>query len=268
MKDYGKVSVIMPAYNHSELTKKAIKSVIDQTYKNWELVVVDDCSSDDTGEAVASFSDPRIRYFRNESNQGCAYSRNRAIKESSGEWVATLDSDDMWANEKLEKQLKFMCDHRYTFTCTEYIEVNADDIPTGILVSAPKKITRYRHGQYGGYIGTLTVMYSQKKYGHIQIDERIKNGANDEAIYWKIYDQGATCFLLKDVLSYYHVHDDSCSHSSRLDNLKTQYRFFRILGNNKALSLFRALRNGVFYVLVKKPFYRKKVNPADYVVKY
>jgi glycosyltransferase involved in cell wall biosynthesis len=267
MKDYGKVSVIMPAFNHAEFTAKAIRSVIDQTYQNWELMVVDGGSTDNTAEVVASFKDPRIHYLKDPQNYGCAYSRNNGIRHSTGDWIALLDNDDMWAKQKLEKQLVFMDQHGYTFSCTNYIEVDENDKPTGILVTAPKRIGRYRMGQYG-YQGCLTVMYSQKKFGTIQINDKIKNGQNDEALYWELYKQGAVCYLLPEVLAYYRVHSDSVSRRSHLGNLRVQCQLYRDLGHNSFVSWIRAFRNAFFYVLVKKPFYRKKIkvnsNGVDY----
>jgi teichuronic acid biosynthesis glycosyltransferase TuaG len=267
MKDYGKVSVIMPAFNHSEFTAKAIKSVLDQTYQNWELMVVDGGSTDDTAAVVASFKNPRIHYLKDPQNYGCAYSRNNGIRHSTGDWIALLDNDDMWAKQKLEKQLAFMSEHGYSFSCTNYIEVDENDKPNGILVTAPKRMGKYRMSQYG-YQGCPTVMYSQKKFGQIQINDKIANGQNDEGLYWKLYEQGAVCYLLPEVLAYYRVHNDSCSRRSKLQNLRVQHNLYLCLGNNRLVAWIRAIRNGFFYALVKKPFYRRKINKETYSVEY
>ena len=105
MKD-GLVSVIMPSWNTGRFIAESIQSVINQTYHNWELIIVDDCSTDNTDEVVMSFSDSRIKYLKNEKNLGAAFSRNRAMREARGEWLAFLDSDDLWRKNKLEKQDK------------------------------------------------------------------------------------------------------------------------------------------------------------------
>ena len=92
------VSIIMPSYNTGRYIAESIRSILAQTYADWELLIVDDCSSDDTDEVVAQFlGDERIRYFKNERNSGAAVSRNRALREAKGRWIAFLDSDDLWA---------------------------------------------------------------------------------------------------------------------------------------------------------------------------
>ena len=104
----GLVSIVMPSWNTARFIGDSIRSVLAQTYPHWELLIVDDCSTDDTDDVVASFADARIRFFKNETNSGAAVSRNRALREAEGEWIAFLDSDDLWAPDKLEKQIAFM----------------------------------------------------------------------------------------------------------------------------------------------------------------
>ena len=102
------VSIIMPSYNTGKFIKETINSVLNQTYNNWELIIVDDCSTDDTEEIVNAIKDNRIKFLKNSTNSGAAISRNKAIKEAKGKWIAFLDSDDLWKKEKIEKQIKFM----------------------------------------------------------------------------------------------------------------------------------------------------------------
>lgn len=102
------VSIIMPSYNTASFISKTIESVLNQTYKNWELLIVDDCSTDDTDEIVSKYNDKRIVYLKNEKNSGAAISRNRALRNAKGKWISFLDSDDLWHPTKLEKQIKFM----------------------------------------------------------------------------------------------------------------------------------------------------------------
>ena len=100
------VSIMMPAYNAGKYIGRAIESVLAQTYENWELIIVDDCSTDNTYEIAASYKDPRIRIFRNDVNIGPGPSRNEAIKYSRGEWLAYLDADDIWLPQRLERLIK------------------------------------------------------------------------------------------------------------------------------------------------------------------
>ena len=105
----GMVSIIMPSWNTDKFIAESIQCVIDQTYKNWELLIVDDCSTDNTDEVVKPFlEDSRIKYLKNEKNSGAALTRNRAMREAQGEWIAFLDSDDLWTPDKLEKQENFL----------------------------------------------------------------------------------------------------------------------------------------------------------------
>ena len=102
------ISVIMPVFNVERYIREAVDSVVSQTYENWELLIIEDCSSDSTAEIINTFSDPRIRILQNERNRGTSYSRMKGISESKGEWIAFLDGDDKWDHTKLEKQVRRM----------------------------------------------------------------------------------------------------------------------------------------------------------------
>ena len=113
------VSIIMPSYNTGKYIVSSIKSVLAQTYQNWELLIVDDCSTDNTDDLVKQLlQDSRIHYLKNEKNSGAAVSRNRALKEARGRWIAFLDSDDLWMPQKLERQIDYMRKNGYSFTYT------------------------------------------------------------------------------------------------------------------------------------------------------
>ena len=100
------VSIMMPAYNVGKYIGRAIESVLAQTYENWELIIVDDCSPDNTYEIATSYKDPRIRILRHEQNMGVGHSRNDALSASTGQWVAVLDADDEWLPKRLERLIK------------------------------------------------------------------------------------------------------------------------------------------------------------------
>jgi len=100
------VSIMMPAYNAGKYIRRAIESVLAQTYENWELIIIDDCSTDNTYEIAASYKDPRIRILRHEQNMGVGSSRNDALSASRGQWVAVLDADDEWLPQRLERLIK------------------------------------------------------------------------------------------------------------------------------------------------------------------
>ena len=234
------VSVIMPSYNTSQYIAQSIQSVIDQTYKNWELIIVDDCSTDNTDEIIMSFDDDRIRYFKNESNSGAAISRNRALQEAKGKWVAFLDSDDLWLPQKLEKQIDFMEKNEYKFTYTAYKEMTEKGIPNGVFVTGPKRINKRKMFNYC-WLGCLTVMYDANCVGNIQIADLKKN--NDYAMWLKCIKK-TECVFLNEDLSYYRLRNGSISHGSKWKLIKHHYLLYRI-GENKGIisSAFSTIRN-------------------------
>lgn len=195
------VSIIMPSYNCGKYVEDTIHSVQAQTYQNWEIIFMDDCSSDDTISKVTKFreEDPRIRLFQNKVNSGAAVSRNNALREAKGRWIAFLDSDDLWEPTKLEKQVRFMKENGYKFSYTCYQEMDADGNLTGVEVSGPKHVTKA--GMYAFcWPGCLTVMYDAAAIGLIQIEDIKKN--NDYAMWLKVCKK-ADCYLLSENLAKY-----------------------------------------------------------------
>lgn len=194
------VSIIMPTFNTGMFIAESINSVLAQTYENWELIIVDDYSSDNTDDIVNSYLvDKRIAYIKNDRNCGAAVSRNRALREAKGRWIAFLDSDDLWMSDKLEKQISFMEKNNYHFSYTNYAEIDMKGNRNGITVTGPKKITR--NGFYNFcWPGCLTVMYDSEKVGLIQIADIKKN--NDYAMWLKVCRK-ANCYLLNEELALY-----------------------------------------------------------------
>lgn len=195
------VSIIMPSYNCGKFVEETIRSVQAQTYRNWEIIFMDDCSSDDTISKVMQLreDDSRIRLFRNKINSGAAVSRNNALREAKGRWIAFLDSDDVWEPEKLEKQVQFMEENGYAFSYTGYQEIDNESKPTGVFVSGPKHVTKAEMFAFC-WPGCLTVMYDRDKIGLIQIEDIKKN--NDYAMWLKICRK-ADCYLLDECLAKY-----------------------------------------------------------------
>ena len=162
----------MPSYNCGKYVEETIRSVQAQTFKNWQIIFMDDCSTDDTIRRVSVLreQDSRIKLYQNHGNLGAAVSRNNALREAKGRWIAFLDSDDIWEPEKLEKQIKFMEENNYAFSYTGYQEIDGDSKPTGVFVSGPKHVTK--QGMYNFcWPGCLTVMYDREKIGLIQIED-------------------------------------------------------------------------------------------------
>lgn len=251
-RESGLVSIIMPSYNTAECIMDSITSVCNQTYENWELLIVDDCSTDNTKEIVAEISDPRIKIFYNERNSGAAVSRNRALREAKGQWIAFLDSDDLWMPDKLEKQIKFMEDNEYAFSYTNYEEINSNGDKTGIKVTGPKHISETGMFNYC-WPGCLTVMYNAEKIGLVQIENIKKN--NDYAMWLKIIKR-ADCYLLDETLALYRRgRKGSISSNSVMTMLKWHYKLFRICEQKNILSSMLHTIFNVIYGIYKKLYY-------------
>lgn len=245
----------MPSYNTAEYIADSINSVLSQTYTNWELIIVDDCSSDNTDEIVSQFDDKRIRYLKNDKNSGAAVSRNRALREAKGKWIAFLDSDDLWTNDKLEKQVRFMEENSYSFSYTNYIEIDSAGNKTGVKVTGPKHITKCGMYNYC-WPGCLTVMYDAEKIGLIQIADIKKN--NDYAMWLKIC-RSADCFLLDECLAKYRKgRVGSVSTHSIKTMIVWHYRLYSEAENmGIAKSLFNTGRN-LFFGFIKKRIYTER----------
>lgn len=251
------VSIIMPSYNTAAYIKETINSVISQTYQQWELIIVDDCSTDNTDEIVDSFlKDPRIRYMKNERNSGAAVSRNRAIREARGKWIAFLDSDDLWMSEKLEKQIAFMKRNEYSFSYTSYEEIDVDGNSTGVKVAGPKKITKIGMFNYC-WLGCLTVMYDAEKIGLIQIVDIKKN--NDYAMWLKVCKK-ADCYLLDEFLAKYRRgRVGSVSTHGIRTMIGWHYKLFREAEKQGIVrSLINTVRNLIFGFYKKKRYVEKQ----------
>lgn len=245
------VSIIMPSYNTGKFIEETINSVINQTYNNWELIIVDDCSNDNTDEIVKSIEDSRIVYLKNEKNSGAAVSRNKALKEAKGRWIAFLDSDDLWVPQKLEKQIKFMKENNYYFSYTNYIEIDENGNHNGRKVTGPKKITKTGMFNYC-WPGCLTVMYDANKIGLIQIEDIKKN--NDYAMWLKVCTK-ADCYLLDEELAMYRKRSGSISNHSYIALIKWHYKLYREAEHqNLICSLFNTCRNMVFGAYKKKKY--------------
>jgi hypothetical protein len=160
------VSIITPVYNCERFIEDAIISVQKQSYKNWEILIVDDASTDCSSDIVKSLmeKDSRIKYYKFEKNLGPAKARNEAIRKASGQYIAFLDSDDTWVPEKLEKQIYFMESKNSTMSFTSYSFYTENKIPLKKKAFAPAVITYKELIKYN-WIGTSTLIYNAEVLG-------------------------------------------------------------------------------------------------------
>lgn len=250
------VSIITPTYNCGGFISETIKSIQSQTYKSWEMIIVDDCSNDDTKSIVSDLAknDKRIKYICLERNSGAAVARNIALKEARGRWIAFLDSDDLWKPEKLERQVAFMIENNYQFSYTAYCEINEEGQSLNKFIWGPNKITRLGMIFYC-WPGCLTVMYDAKKLGLTQIPDIKKN--NDYAMWLKI-SKHADCYLLNENLACYRKRSGSISNHSYLSLIKWHYRLFRTVEGKNPILSFMFTANNLFWGLFKKFLFVEK----------
>src|SRR5688572_12660092 len=136
------VSIITPSFNSEKFISETIKSVQNQTYQNWEMIIVDDCSTDDTVSKISDFlQDKRIQLHQLNQNSGTGIARNKALSLATGRFIAFLDSDDLWKPEKLQKQVEFMISENQPFTFSFYECINENGKSLGKIIQAPKTIT-------------------------------------------------------------------------------------------------------------------------------
>ncbi len=251
----GLVSIIMPSFNTGRFISETIRSVINQTYSNWELLIVDDCSTDDTDNVVASFSDHRIKYMKNDHNCGAAVSRNWALREAKGEWIAFLDSDDLWYPLKLEKQILFMQENKYYFTCTGRDTIDEESKRVGEYTRSPKHVGRIGMKIYC-WPGSSSVMYHAPTVGLVQIADLKKN--NDYAMWLKVIKK-TDFYYLDECLESYRVRSGSISHDKLQKLIKSHYLLWHVgEGKNKGLSIFWTCVNMMGGIIKKVVFVEKK----------
>lgn len=253
------VSIIMPSYNTGRYIKESIESVLAQSYPTWELIIVDDCSTDNTDEVVRQFlADSRIRYIKNSTNSGAAVSRNRALREAKGKWIAFLDSDDLWEPTKLEQQLRFMIENDYKFSFTDYkIQHNGKWLPH--IYTGPNVVTERKLKDYC-YFSTITVMYDREYVGLVQIEPVRKH--NDYALWLKIIRK-TPCYRYPVCLSSYIKHDGSISSGSKLKLIKHHYILWRVAEKRSPLcALVLTIRN-IFWGIYKKLRYKKHLKAGS-----
>lgn len=234
MKD-NLVSVIMPAYNCEKFISASIESVISQTYENWELLIVDDCSIDNTHKIVNQYAskDSRIKLFRQNTNLGVSHARNRAIKESDGRYIAFLDSDDIWKKEKIELQIEFMKKNNYPFTFTAYEIIKESGEKTNKIFEVPDEI---KYDQYlkNTIIGCLTVVIDKKVIEKVYMPHE---PLEDVLTWMEILKSGFNAQGLNENLALYRITGGSAS-SNKIMNAK---KYYKLLRENQKLPLLYSL---------------------------
>lgn len=199
------VSVVMPTHNCEEYILQSVDSVIGQTLSDWEIQIVDDCSTDNTSGVLKPYLEkyPNIHYHRLPRNGGPAAARTEAIRRAVGKYIAFLDSDDLWTPDKLEKQIAFMERSGARFSCTAYRQMDAGgrDLHTALF---PPAKTDYRSCiRLSNPIGNLTAVYDQEALGKFEVPPIRKR--NDFALWLQILKKTDYCYGIQEVLGVYRL---------------------------------------------------------------
>lgn len=240
------VSIITPTYNCGRFIGETIESVLQQSYKNWEMIIVDDCSSDNTEEIVKNYvdKDKRIKYFKLESNSGAAIARTRAMELANGNYMAFLDSDDLWMKDKLEKQILYMKKNNYAFTCTDYCQIDEEGNFLNKVIKTIKKID-YNRLLLDCPVGNSTVMYDVKKMGKFKVPNIRKR--NDDALWLQMLKKEKYIYGMDEILMKYRIRANSIS-SNKLKLVKYHWQLYRDIEH---LSVIRSLFHIAYWGIIK-----------------
>lgn len=240
------VSIIVPVHNAGAYIEKTIETVKAQTYSQWELILVDDCSTDDSKQKIRSCvqeSDRQIRLIEKTCNEGAAKARNTGIDAARGRYIAFLDADDLWRPDKLDKELAFMREKQAAFVFTAYEFGDEEGTGTGKTVSVPPKLTYFK-ALSRTVIFTTTVLLDTDKTGHdlIRMPE-VKS--EDTATWWKILRNGFTAYGLNEVLAVYRRPANSLS-SNKIEAIRRIWNLYR---KQERLSFLYSVYNLFFWAL-------------------
>lgn len=255
MKNRPLISIIMPSFNSEQFIDQAILSIQQQTYQEWELLIIDDCSEDQTVKIVEELSskDNRIKLSVLEENQGAAVARNTGLKNAAGKYIAFLDSDDRWFPEKLKKQVEFMETNKiaFSFTSYQFIQENEDDHRKVVHV---KDKMNYKDVLKDTRIGTLTVMINRDLTGDFSMP-LVRRG-QDLLTWISILKRGFIAFGIDEPLSEYRVVSGSLS-NNKMVALKRTWNNYR---NHLDLNFFQASYYFTFYTFnaLKKHYFVKE----------
>lgn len=242
----GLISVITPTYNCASFIGETIESVQTQTYQQWEMIIVDDCSTDNTKETVNKYieEDSRIKYFCLEKNSGAAVARTKAMELANGEYMAFLDSDDIWYKEKLEKQLAFMRENDISFSCTAYEQIDENGLLLNKIIKTVNKAD-YNRILLDCPVGNSTVMYNVKKMGKFEVPNIRKR--NDDALWLQMLKKEKYIYGIETVLMKYRIRSNSIS-SNKFKVIKYHWILYRDIEH---LSIARSIFHIVYWCIIK-----------------
>ena len=262
MSDYreyidGLVSIIVPVYNSEKYLAKAIDSVRGQTYRNWELLLVDDCSTDRSVAIVQEYvsNDPRVKHIQLASNSGAAVARNEGLKAARGRYIAYLDADDLWMSNKLERQIAFLTENNVSFSCCDYEKIDHDGTPLYKQVHMPSKMT-YNQLLKNTIIQTVGVIIDTRHVDVALLEMPNVRRGQDYATWLQVLRSGVVFYGQNEVLAVYRRVPTSLS----ANKLKAMKRTWNVYRNLEHLSLPYAIWCQIchaYYASKKRIYIRK-----------
>lgn len=218
-----KVSVIIPLHNEEKYIKECIESVINQTYKNLEIIVVDDKSTDNSLKELKKIKDERIKVIKLKENQGVSNARNKGVEKATGDYICFLDSDDFWDKDKIKKQIKFIKDK--TFIYSRYAYTSKD----GKVIKEAKvaKQLNYKQALKNTCIFTSTVMFDMSKVAKEDLHMPKLQMGEDTYAWWNVLKKGITAYSIDEVLAYYRQKDNSLS-SNKFRAVKCAWKLYKL----------------------------------------
>ena len=242
----GLVSIIPPWYNGANYISETIDSVVDQTYSQWEMIIVDDGSKDNSAEIVRGYmeKDSRIKFLQ-QANAGSAAARNNGIRHAEGQYIALLDADDLWDPEFLEDQIRFMKEKNATCVYCTYRCIDADGKEVLHPVKS-KPVVTIEKMMVMNYIGCLSGLYNAEKHGKIYLREELKSIRDDYAYWVDVVKTEGVAYGNPRILASYRVLANSTT-GNKKKLIKKQYEFYR---NHLKLGVLRSSCNLVWWAVM------------------
>lgn len=251
------VSIIIPVYNAQLFLEECINSVLKQSFDNWELILVDDFSTDNSRAIINKYleKDSRIKKIFIDKNVGAGVARNKGIEIATKRFIAFLDADDYWHEKKLEKQITFMLHNNVAFSYTQYYNLNKLDIPSKIILS-PKTVNSFSL-LFNNYIKTLTAIYDTQETGKVYMPEYRKR--QDWGLWFNILKKTKAASCITEPLAYYRTSNESLS-KNKLLLIKENFNFYKNFLKKNNVSSFLMIILFLIVHLTFKVFGSKKIN--------
>jgi glycosyltransferase involved in cell wall biosynthesis len=248
------VSIITPSFNSAKFIAETIQSVQNQTYQNWEMIIVDDGSSDETVTIIKKIviNESRIKLIELDKNNGSGFARDKALEHANGNYIAFLDSDDLWKPNKLEKQLQFMKEFKLPLTFSFYELIDEESLPLNKVITTPNNIT-YNKLYYCNWVGNLTGIYSVDFFGKVPISFVKKR--QDWMLWLTLVKKTGKIIPMPENLASYRIRKDSIS-ASKWRLIKYNFMVYKNYHKQNTFKAFIDLLHFFFNQLIVKPKYK------------